>query len=37
MVKFGKELSGVVLPHDNFGSYQNAQGETIDKKLEKFF
>ena len=35
MVKFSKELSGVVLPHDNFGSHLNAKGETIDKELEK--
>ena len=37
MVKFRKELSGVVLPYDNFGSYLNVKGETIDKELEKFF
>ena len=35
LVKFNKELSGVVLPHDNFGSHLNAKGETIDKELEK--
>ena len=35
MVKFSKELSGVVLPHDNFGSHLNAKGEKIDKELEK--
>ena len=35
MVKFSQELSGVVLPHDNFGSHLNAKGETIDKELEK--
>ena len=35
MVKFSKELNGVVLPHDNFGSHLNAKGETIDKELEK--
>ena len=35
MVKFSKELSGVVLPHDNFGSHLNAKGETIDKELEQ--
>ena len=32
MVKFSKELSGVVLPLDNFGSHLNAKGETIDKE-----
>ena len=37
MVKFSKELSGVVLPHDNFGSHLNAKGKTIDKELEKKF
>ena len=37
MVKFRKKLSGVVLPYDNFESYLNAKGETIDKELEKFF
>ena len=35
MVKFSKELSGVVLPHDNFGYHLNAKEETINKKLEK--
>ena len=35
MVKFSKELSGVVLPHDKFGSHLNAKGEIIDKELEK--
>ena len=35
MVKFGKELSGLVLPRDNFGSHLNAKGETIDKELER--
>ena len=34
-VKFSKELSGVVLHHDNFGSHLNAKGETNDKELEK--
>ena len=36
-VKFSKELSGVVLHHDNFGSHLNAKGETNDKELEKKF
>ena len=35
MVKFNKKISGVVLPHDNFGSHLNARGVTIDKELEK--
>ena len=34
---YGFELSGTVLPHDNFGSHLNAKGETIDKELEKNF
>ena len=37
MVKFSKELSGLVLPHDNFGSHLNAKRETIDKGLKKKF
>ena len=37
MVKFSKELGGVVLPHDNLGSHLNAKEETIDKELEKDF
>ena len=37
LVKFSKELSGVVLPRDNFGSHLNAKGETIDKELENKF
>ena len=37
MVKFSKEVSGVVLPHDNLGSHLNAKGETIDIELEKKF
>ena len=35
MVKFSKELSGAVLPHDNFGFNLNAKGETNEKELEK--
>ena len=37
MIKFSKELSGVVLPHDHFGSHLNAKGKTIDKELKKKF
>ena len=29
MVKFSKELSGVVLPHDNFGSHLNTNSHKI--------
>ena len=32
MVKFSKELSGVVLLHDNFGSHLNVKGEAIGKE-----
>ena len=35
MVKFSQELSGIVLPHDKFGSHLNSKGETIDSELEK--
>ena len=35
MVKFSKELSGVVLLHDNFGSHLNAKGEAIGKEPAK--
>ena len=37
MVKFSKEISGVMLPQDSFGSHLNTKGETIDKKLQKIF
>ena len=35
IVKFSKELSGVVLPYDNFASLLNAKRETIDKEPAK--
>lgn len=35
MVKFSQEMSGLVLPHDKFGSHLNSKGETIDSELEK--
>ena len=35
MVKFNQELSGIVLPHDKFGSYLNSKGEAIDPELAK--
>ena len=35
MVKFSQELSGVILPHNKFGSHLNSKGETIDPELEK--
>ena len=34
MVKLSKELSGVILQHDKFGSHLDGKGETIDKDLE---
>ena len=29
-----RELSGVILPHEHFGSHLNDKGETVDEKLE---
>ena len=29
-----RELCGVVLPHEHYGSHLNAAGETIDEELE---
>ena len=37
MVKFSKELGGVVLPHDTFGFHLNSKGETIDRARIFFF
>ena len=34
MVKLSKELSGVILEHDKFGSHLDAKGVTVDKDLE---
>ena len=34
MVKLTKELSGVILQHDKFGSHLDAKAETINKDLE---
>ena len=34
MVKFSKELSGVILEHDKFRSHLDAKGVTVDKDLE---
>ena len=34
MVKLSKELSGVILEHDKFGSHLDAKGVTIDRELE---
>lgn len=35
MAPLSKEVSGVILPVDYFGTHLNAQGETIDIDLEK--
>ena len=35
MVKFSKDLSGVLLPHDHFGTHLNSQGKTINTDLER--
>ena len=35
MAPLSRDLSGVVLPHDHFGSHLNAQGQTVDEKLEE--
>ena len=35
MVKFSKDLSGVLLPHDHFGTHINSQGKTINTDLER--
>ena len=34
LVKLSKELSGVILEHDKFGSHLDAKGVTVDKDLE---
>ena len=35
MAPLSKELSGLVLPHDHFGSHLNDQGITDDDELER--
>ena len=35
MAPLSHDLFGVVLPHDHFGSHLNAQGQTVDEKLEE--
>ena len=38
MAPFSKELSGLILPHDHFGTHLDNSGRTIDDELEeKFF
>ena len=34
VVKLNKELSGVILKHDKFGSHLDAKGVTVDKDLK---
>ena len=34
MVKLSKELGGVILKHDKFGSHLDAKGVAVDKDLE---
>lgn len=35
MAPLSKELAGVILPHDTFGSHLDSQGRTVDVDLEK--
>ena len=35
MAPLSRELSGVILPHDSYGSHLNASGKTVDADLEK--
>lgn len=35
MAPLSRELTGVILPHDNFGSHLDNQGRTVDAELEK--
>lgn len=35
MAPLSRELSGIVIPHDKFGSHLNPAGKTVDKELEK--
>ena len=34
MSNLSNELSGVILPHDHFGTHLDHNNETIDKELE---
>jgi len=34
MAPLSRALSGVILPHDHFGTHLNNAGKTIDKELE---
>lgn len=35
MAPLSRELSGLILPHDRYGSHLNSQGKTIDDELER--
>lgn len=35
MAPLSRELPGVILEHDHFGTHLNASGKTIDDQLEK--
>ncbi|XP_062550683.1 uncharacterized protein LOC134215536 [Armigeres subalbatus] len=35
MAPLSRELSGLILPHDKYGSHLNSQGKTIDDELER--
>uniref|UniRef100_A0A0B7BG25 C2H2-type domain-containing protein n=1 Tax=Arion vulgaris TaxID=1028688 RepID=A0A0B7BG25_9EUPU len=35
MAPLSRELSGLILPHEHFGSHLDSQGRTIDEELEK--
>ena len=35
MAPLSKELSGLILPHDHFGSHLDNSGKTVDETLEK--
>jgi hypothetical protein len=35
MAPLSRELAGLILPHDHFGTHLNASGKTVDTELEK--
>ena len=35
MAPLSRELSGLILPHEHFGTHLDADGRTIDEELEK--
>ena len=34
MAPFSKDMCGLILPHDSFGSHLNSKGRTVDDELE---